>query len=308
MPQKYKIKVGHLRISDHLALGVTLDKLKKGEEEFKYIDIETKSYGGWNPIAGDLRSGEIDAAFILAPIAMELYYSKRNIQLLLQAHKSGSVIVTNKRANIKEAKDFAGKSILIPHYLSVHHMLFDKYLREQGLEVGAGKDVIFDVVAPSEIPEIIEWDEKGIVGGFIVAEPFGSQVIKAGYGDEFALSKDIWPNHPCCVFVVNEEVVKKNPDGLYELTKSLVHSGKLIEMNPDRAAHVGADFLNQEVDVVKRVLTQPEDRVTFGEMFPVLDDYEFMQTYMTTTIEAMSAKIDLEKFVDLQFAREAGAK
>jgi hypothetical protein len=35
-------------------LGVTLDKLEKGEEEFKYFDLETKKYDGWNPLAMDL--------------------------------------------------------------------------------------------------------------------------------------------------------------------------------------------------------------------------------------------------------------
>lgn len=192
--------------------------------------------------------------------------------------------------------------------MSVHHLLFDRLLRESGLEVGVGKDVVCDVVAPSEIPEIMEWDEKGTVGGFIVAEPLGSQVVKAGYGNEFAMSKDIWPNHPCCVLVVKEEIVQKNPDAVLELTKSLVDSGQIIENDTERATAVGAKFLNQQPDVIRRVLTEPKDRVTFGEMFPVIKDYDFMQTYLTKIINAMSGKIDLNKFVDTQFAREAGAK
>ena len=33
-----------------------------------------------------------------------------------------------------------------------------------------------------------------------------------------------------------------------------------------------------------------------------------MQTYMTTKIQAMSARIDLRQFVDTRFAERAGAK
>ncbi len=307
MPEKTSIRVGHLPITDHLALGMTLDKIEKGEETFEYLDLQTKKFGGWNPLSDELRSGALDAAFILAPIAMELFHSKGSINMVLQAHKSGSIIVTNKRANIHELKDFKGKSMLIPHYLSAHHMLFDKLLRESGLEVGAGKDVIFDVVAPSEIPEIMEWDEKGTVGGFIVAEPFGTQVVKAGYGDEFKLSKDIWPNHPCCVLAVSKEIVAKSPQAVLELTKSIVNSGQMITNDTERAVAVGSKFLNQQPDVVRFVLTQPHDRVTFNEMNPVFDDFEFMQTYLTGTIAAMSGKIDLEKFIDTRFAKIAGA-
>jgi len=308
MPEKQALKIGHLRISDHLALGITLDKLEKGEEQFRYFDLQVKPYGGWNPLAMDLRGGELDAAFILAPIAMELYYSKKSVINVMQAHKSGSIIVANKRANINTLQDFKGKAVLIPHYMSIHHLLFDRLLRENGLEVGPGKDVICDVVAPAEIPEIMEWDEKGKVGGFIVAEPFGSQVIKAGYGTEFKLSKDIWPGHPCCILVIKEDIVGKNPDGVMELVNSLVKSGQFITNNREAAAEIGARFLKQDVDVVLRVLTNPPDRVSFNEMFPVLQDYEYVQTYLTQTIQAMSGKIDLQKFVDTRFAKEAGAK
>jgi NitT/TauT family transport system substrate-binding protein len=308
MPQKQTIRIGHLRITDHLALGVTADKLERKEEELQHATLEIRAYAGWNPLAGDLRGGEIDAACILAPIAMELYNSKKNTQLVLQMHKVGSVIVTNKRANIQKLEDFKGRAVLIPHYLSVHHLLFDKVLRDGGLEIGPGKDVICDVAAPAEIPEIMEWDEKGKVGGFIVAEPFGSQVIKAGYGTEFALSKDIWPNHPCCVLVVKSEFVAKYPEAVQELVSSLVKSGSFIENNRAKAAEIGAKFLKQDAAVMQRVLTEPADRVTFGEMRPVLRDYDFIQAYLTTKIHAMSSRIELEKFVDLRFADQAGAR
>lgn len=308
MSVKPKIRVGHLKITDHLALGVTADKLAKGEETFNYADLETQAYHGWNPLASDFKDGKIEAACILAPMAMELYNSRMPIRLVLQMHKAGSTVVTNKSAHIEKIEDFKGKAVLIPHYLSVHHMLFDKLLRDSGLEIGAGKDVVFDVVAPSDIPEIIEWDEKGTVGGFIVAEPFGTQVVKAGDGEEFRISQDIWKNHPCCVLVVREDVIGANPDGVQELANSLVKSGELITSNPKAAAKVGAQFLNQQEAIIETVLSDPRKKVTYDELYPVIDDYEIMQTYLTETINAMSKKIDLEKFVDTQFAREAGAK
>lgn len=308
MAQKSVIKIGHLKITDHLALGITADKLQKGIETFKYCDLEAKAYRGWNPLAEDLRAGNLDGACILAPIAMELYHSKKQHHMVLQMHKEGSTIVVNKRSNIQKLEDFKGKNVLIPHYLSTHHLLFDKLLRENGLEIGAGKDLVFDVVAPSDIPEIMEWDEKGQVAGFIVAEPFGAQVIKEGYGNEFKLSKEIWPNHPCCILVLREDVIESNPDGVHELVNSLVASGLSVRQDINNAIEVGAKFLSQDAEVMRAVLADPRERVTYHELKPVLEDLEYMQNYMTGTIRAMSAKIDLEKFVDMQFARAAGAK
>ena len=309
MSAKPVVKVGHLKITDHLILGVTVDKLESGKETFERLDLQTQAYRGWNPLAEDLRSGALDAAFILAPLAMELYHAGVPIKLILQGHKSGSTLIKSKHANIQTLQDFRGKGLLIPHYLSAHHLLFDKLLRDSGLEVGAGKDIIFDVVAPSDIPEIIEWDEKGTVGGFIVAEPFGAQVVAAGLGEEFALSKDIWPQHPCCVLVVKQSLIDEHPEAVQELTTSLVHSGHFIEEHRHNGAcRIGAKFLSQDEQVIRRVLTQPADRVTMHELFPVIADLDYMQTYMTTKIQAMSARIDLQKFVDTRFAEQAGAK
>jgi len=302
------IKIGHLKITDHLALGLSVDKVEKGEETFKYFDLEAKPYRGWNPLAEELRGGLIDGACILAPIGMELFHSGKKFTMVLQMHKEGSTIVVNKRANIKKLEDFKGKAVLIPHYLSAHHLLFDKLLRDSGYEIGPGKDAVFDVVAPADILEIMEWDETGKVGGFIVAEPFGTQVIKQGLGEEFKLSKEIWPRHPCCVLVLKTELIETNPDAVHELVNSLIASGQSVRKDLNRSVEVGSKFLGQDIEVMRSVLGDPREKVSFHEMMPVLQDFEFMQNYMTGPIQAMSGKIDMEKFVDLKFAQAAGAK
>lgn len=308
MGNKPVLKIGHLRITDHLILGVTKYKIQKETENFQYSTIETIPMVGWDYIGDSLVKGEIDSAFILAPYAMELFHSGEKIKLVLVGHKNGSVIITNKRLNIQKVEDFKGKTVLIPFHLSVHYMLFDRLLKEKGLKVGPGKDVVFEVAAPSQIPEYMAMDESGEIGGFIVAEPFGSQVIKEGYGVEFALSKDLWPNHPCCVLVFRDEIISKYPEAVQELCDSLVKSGLLIDQKPDVAAKIGAAFLNQDLDVVLKVLTEPRDRVKTTELMPSLNDLDKIQNYLATESGSMSGKIDLEKFVTFDFAKNAGAK
>ena len=314
MAQKTTIKVGHLKITDHLVLGVTLDKLQTGKENFQQLDLQAQCFNGWNPLAMAIRENKIDAACILAPLAMELFHVEKKVEnsprLVLFTHKSGSVIITNKRANIEKLEDFRGKTVLIPHFLSIHNLIFDKMLRAKGMSIGVGKDndVRFEVVAPSEIPEIIEYDEKGTVGGFIVAEPYGSKVVMSGFGEEFALSKDIWPKHPCCVLVVRNEIVEKSPEAVAELVNNLVKSGQFIADDPSGAAEVGAKFLGQDKAVVMHVLTEPKDRVVTDELMPNIADLDAIQVYMTQTIKALSEKVDLGKFVDTRFAKAAGAR
>ena len=243
MSRRHKMKIGHIRITDHLVLGVSKSKIDKGEETLKYSNLETVPMVSWNQVADSICNKQVDGAFMLAPMAMDLFKSGEKIKLILLGHKNGSILIKNKKANIKSYDDFKGKMVIIPYQLSIHNMLFHKILTEHGLEAGPAKEVSLEVFAPAQIPEAIQLDDSGEIGGFIVAEPFGSQVVKAGLGEELALSKDIWPNHPCCVFVVRDEVINNQEDAVYEIVNSLVNSGKFIEKTPKEASKIGAEFL-----------------------------------------------------------------
>ncbi|MEA2060212.1 MAG: ABC transporter substrate-binding protein [Thermodesulfobacteriota bacterium] len=312
MADKPVLKIGHLKITDHLILGVTDLKLKKGMETFAHCSLKPVLKNGWNEVADALAAKTLDGAFILAPTAMDLFKSGVDLRLLLLTHKSGSLLVKNKKAHIEKIEDFAGKTVLIPYQLSIHNMLFHKLLAEKGLKPGRavdpGVDVTLEVVAPFQMPEALQYDEEGEIGGFIVAEPIGSQVITSGLGEEVFLSKDLWPGHPCCVFVMQNHIIEKYPDAVLELTRSFVRSGLAVDAQPEPAASIGADFLSQEKSVIQRVLTEPADRITTGELMPRMDDFEIIQKYMMDEMNIMTSLIDLNKFIDLSFAQEAGAQ
>ncbi|WP_022668413.1 ABC transporter substrate-binding protein [Desulfospira joergensenii] len=312
MAEKPAIKIGYLKITDHLVLGVTDLKLKKGMEKFEHCTLEPVVKNGWNEVADALSVKSLDGALVLAPTAMDLFKSGVDLKLLLFAHKSGSILVKSKKANIEKVEDFKGKTVLIPYQLSIHNMLFHQLLSEKGLKPGRatepGIDVTLEVVAPFQMPEAIEYDDEGEIGGFIVAEPFGSQVVAQGHGEEFLLSKDLWPAHPCCVFVMRSEVIEKHPEAIQEICTSFVRSGLAIDDQPEPASVIGGDFLSQDKDLIKKVLMDPPDRILTGELFPIKEDLERIQKYMMDEMKIMTSLVDLDKFVDTQFAEKAGAK
>lgn len=312
MAEKPAIKIGYLKITDHFILGVTARKLQHGMETFQHCTLEPVVKNGWNEVADALSVKSLDGALVLAPTAMDLFKSGVDLKLLLLAHKSGSVLVKNKRANINSVEDFAGKTVLIPYQLSIHNMLFHKLLSEKGLKPGRatekGIDVTLEVVAPFQMPEALEYDEDGEIGGFIVAEPFGSQVIAAGHGEEFELSKNLWAKHPCCVFVMRTEIIENNPEAIQEICTSFVRSGLAIDAQPEPASIIGAEFFSQDKDIIRRVLTDPPDRILTGELYPQKEDLDIIQKYMMDKMNIMTSLIDLDEFVDTRFADAAGAK
>ena len=303
-----KLKVGYLPIIDHLILGITKNKIDNGLEDTP--DIELVEKFGWNEVGDALMEGSIDMAFMLAPYAMDLYHTKQNIKLLLLSHRDGSIIVTNKRANIKDLQDFKGKTVLIPYQASMHHVIFHKLLQSAGLTLGIDKDVVTEVVAPGQIPMMIEYDQEGTIAGYIVAEPFGTVVVNGGHGDILKLSKDVTPAHPCCGVVVRDEVIQENRDTVQALINSFVKSGLEVKSDRENTIKTAVSFMKQPEAVVRAILEDPSERFTADRLLPTLEELDAAQNYLIDTVSmpAISGKIDMSKFVDLSFAQAAGAK
>jgi NitT/TauT family transport system substrate-binding protein len=307
---KTSLKIGYLPIIDHLILGISKFKAEKYPVLFPHSDIEMVQKSAWNEVGNALMAGAIDMAFMLAPYAMDLYSAKKNIKLLLLSHRDGSVLVTNKKANITKLEDFKGKIVLIPYQASLHHVILHKVLSSAGLTLGLGKDVTTEPVAPGMIPAAIQFDEEGAIAGFIVADPFGTVVVSAGHGDVLKLSKEVVPDHPCCAIVARDEVIQNHPEAVQELIKSFVQSGSVVRQDIEKTIPVAMNFLNQPEPVVRAIMEDKNERFSTERLMPKLDELEEIQNYLidTVTIPALSGKIEMDKFVDLRFAQAAGAK
>jgi NitT/TauT family transport system substrate-binding protein len=107
---------------------------------------------------------------------------------------------------------------------------------------------------------------------------------------------------------MRDEIIEKHPEAVQELTTSFVKSGLAIDAQPDPASTIGAEFLSQEKSVIQKVLTDPPDRITTGELFPGIEDLDTIQRYMMDKMKIMTSLIDLDSFIDTRFAKAAKAK
>ena len=219
---RVNLKMAHIQITDHLALGVLKHRIETGREKPAHFSLETRCLASWNPVQAALESGEVDGALILAPAAMDLFSYDVPLKLVLFAHRNGSICVRNRQGKyIKPYQQFfKHKTFYIPHKMSIHNMLAHMYFTQMGLRPGvAGKEVVnvlFDVVPPVAMPEFLRDNHEAC--GFLVAEPIGSRAIAAGIAEKQFLSSEIWDRHPCCVVVFREEVINQYPEAVQEFT------------------------------------------------------------------------------------------
>ena len=309
---KVNIKLAHIQITDHLILGVLKQQIAAGLVKPRFFNLETECIGGWNPIQEKLETAAVDGAFVLAPIAMDLFAFDVPIKLVLLAHKNGSGFIRNKNYETEPSdslKDFYKyKVINIPHKMSIHNMLAHKFLKGLGLKPGVpGKkaiDVRFEVVPPIKMPGIMKENED--VGGFIVAEPICTKTIASGIGEMEFISATLWNEHPCCVVALRDELVNGYPDAVQELTDLLVKAGRYVENHKDKAAEIAVNFLDPDkslglsTTVLTKVLNQ-QGGITMNNLYPVKQDLDRIQQYMFHEMD-IGKLIDLDRFVDLRFA------
>ncbi|ETR68418.1 MAG: response regulator receiver modulated CheW protein [Candidatus Magnetoglobus multicellularis str. Araruama] len=310
---KTRLKIAHIPITDHIVLGALKYLISIDELTPQHFELETERMLLWNPVQVALEKGDVDGVFILAPIAMDLFSFGIPIKLVLLAHKNGSICVRNKSDQTLTHKNdlksfFYKKTFYLPHLLSVHHMLSTMFLRELGLNPGLSDNpkanTYFEVIPPIKMPDFQSKDKD--VGGFMVAEPVGTKAIVTGVGDLTYLSSELWPNHPCCVIVLRDDVIEFDPDAIQEFVSMSVVAGQFVTQYPDIAAKVAVDFLDPDSNiglkapVIEKVLKNQGSIIT-DDLYPNINDLDRIQIYMREKM-GIGTLIDMEKFVDLQFA------
>jgi ABC-type nitrate/sulfonate/bicarbonate transport system substrate-binding protein/CheY-like chemotaxis protein len=311
---RVELNVAHIQITDHLALGALKHRIDQGDVEPEHFDLVTSMKAGWNPIQEGLENGEIDCAFVLAPIAMDLFAYDSPIKLVLFAHKNGSTFVRSRHYDHRFdslQSFYKYKVVDIPHKMSVHHMLAHQFLKELGLKPGVpGKKAInvrFEVVPPIKMPGIMQENED--VAGFMVAEPVATKAIATEIGNLEFYSANRWENHPCCIVAMQEDFIQKYPEATQEFVSLLVETGEYIENDKIRAAQIAVNFLDPEgkiglsPEVLKNVFSQPL-AIRWDGLYPVAEDLDKIQRYMHDVME-IGKIIDLEQFIESSFADQA---
>ena len=84
---------------------------KSGDARFEY---HYSKYNGWPEIKESLMAGKISAAYMLAPLVMDLADRKIAVKIVSLGHRSGAVIMVRTDSPYQHFRQLAGKRIAIP--------------------------------------------------------------------------------------------------------------------------------------------------------------------------------------------------
>ena len=258
-------------------------------------------YSGWPEIKESLMTGRIQAAYMLAPLVMDLTDKRIPLKIVSLGHRSGAVIMVRTDSANKTFKDLKGKRIAIPSRFAVDFLFLRKMLAREGM---TPKDIQVIEMPPPDMPAALY---AKAVDAYCTGEPFGAAAQRAGYARPLSMTRDQWRNYICCVLTVREELIRDNRPLVQELVNHVQAAGNWLDATPlNRSKAVaiaaGRKFFNQDPNVLKFVMESPADRVTYGDLRMIRAEFDEL---MQLSIEAGTLKkpVAYASYVDESFVK-----
>ncbi|MBF0411430.1 MAG: ABC transporter substrate-binding protein [Desulfamplus sp.] len=303
------LRIGHLRILDHLMLGFAYNGF--GEDLFKQTTrhlITPVHMGSWSQIKKAFCDGDLHGAFIPLPEVVHLFDSGIKLKVLVYDCRPGACLVSNGYANIENIRDFKGKTVLISHYMSIHHLLFYRLMASVGLKAGlendSHTDVYIEVVPPFIAPEMLKYDHAGYIGGCFIEEPFGSMVINDCRGKIMLSSSQLWTDHPGSVLVLHDYVIDDYRSHVMDFIHLMVASSKFIFRGSNYLHRLSQHFFNQDHHVIEKMFSTFIPKKA-ASIMPDIKSLESINQFMVKDMGIMKNIINMNELVDTSFALEA---
>lgn len=250
-----------------------------------------------------LISKDVQASFILAPMAMALCAEGVPLKIVYLGHRDGTAIVVGKDSAIEDFEDLRGKKVAIPSRYSNQNILMHRMMKRHGMPFGS---IELIELPPPEHPVALQ---SNSVDGYIVGEPFAAKAEVDGYGRVLYYTKDIWEDFISCVLVVHEDTIVERRELVQEVVDGIAKSGKWLDDDMDHrldAAVVAAEhYYFQDPELLKFVLSRPPDRVKYTRLTPLREDFEEIMD-LGLEIGVLPRRIEFEEYVDDSFTRGLG--
>jgi NitT/TauT family transport system substrate-binding protein len=301
------LTVGGLAVTCNLTLPVacvgksTVNRsLPAGMPRFNY---QYTKFSGWPEIKESLMAGRIQAGYMMAPLVMDLADKGIPMKIVSLGHRSGAVIMVRADSSYEHFRQLAGKRIAVPSRFAVDYLFLRRMLGQEGMRI---EDVVIVEMAPADMPAALY---ANAVDAYCTGEPFGAAAQSAGYARVLRMTRNEWPKYICCVLTVREELIAANSPMVQDLVNQVLGAGVWLDQSPthrEKAVQIaaGPQFFNQDPRIIRFVMQNPSDRVTYGDLRMIRSEFEDLMQ-LSLAAGTIRHPIPYEKYVDERFARNA---
>ncbi|HKE04169.1 MAG TPA: ABC transporter substrate-binding protein [Blastocatellia bacterium] len=259
--------------------------------------FESQRFTDFPTIVESIKSGRLEATFMIAPLAMKLREQGVPVKILYLGHRDGSTVMVQKDSTAKSLRDLRGKVFAIPSKYSNQNLVIHKIMEDQGVKPD---EIRFVEMPPPDMPGALA---ARAIDAYFIGEPHAARAELDGSGRVLYHAKDIWPHFISCVLVVHEKLIKERREVVKDLVRGIAESGEWAETHRLDAAKVAAPYFRQDEKVVRYVLTQPPDRVSYRMLTPTDEDLQKIHD-MALKAGILEKPIEMKDLIDRSFIPE----
>ena len=288
--KRESLRVGFLPVTCHLTCPVT-DYATRTSRGTRF---ESQRFTDFPTVVETLKSGRLDATFMIAPLAMKLREQGVKVKIAYLGHRDGSTVMVRKDLPAKSLADLKGRTFAIPSKYSNQNLVIHKLMEDQGVKP---EEIRFIELPPPDMPGALA---SGAIDAYFVGEPHAARAELDGTGRVLYHAKDIWPGFVSCVLVVHEGLIHFRPEVVRDLVRGIAESGEWAERHRVEAAKLVSPFFRQDEKLVRYVLTEPPDRVSYRMLTPEDKDMQLIAD-MALKAGVLAQPANIHEVVDRQF-------
>ena len=284
-----QVNLGYMPVVTNLAAPL-LDHVSRNSSGVHFNALKFASFA---EMAESLRNGNIQAAFIIAPLAVVLRQQGVDVKVVMIGNRHESTLVAKKSLNAKRLEDLSGCTVAVPMRYSGHNLCLLNMIEEKGLK---GKIRVVEMNPPDMASALT----SGALDAYFVGEPFATQTLVSNDADVVAYVESLWPNFICNLVLVENKWLSANPLIAKELVQTAARSGLWADRHPDEAARIVSGYWNQPLELVRHALTVPPGRVIYDRFVPKDSELQKMADLMVRF--KLIEHADISGLVDDRFA------
>jgi len=264
------VTMGYMPVITNLAAPLLDYASIDGKNPIRYRALKFSSFA---EMAEALRNDEIQAAFIIAPLAIVLRQQGEDVKVVYIGNRHESTLVVRKDLHARTLAELAGRTIAVPMRYSGHNLVLLKLLAEAGLEQKIN-------LVEMNPPDMASAMASGSLDAYFVGEPFAAQTLKFGASDLFFYVEDVSPGFICNLLLVRNQFIEKQPEVVRNLVQGAVRSGLWARQNSTQAAEIASRYWGQPLELVKYALNTPAGRIVFDQYTPIEEELQQMADLM----------------------------
>lgn len=285
------ITMGYMPVVTNMAAPI-LDKATIHDKKLHFRAVKFSSFA---EMAEALRGGNIDAAFIIAPLSIVLRQQGEDVKIVYIGNRHESTMVARKDLRAAHIRDLVGKTVAVPMRYSGHNLSVLNLIEQHDLK---GEINVVEMNPPDMAAALA----AGVLDAYYVGEPFAAKTLQSGDASRVYYVEEVWPKFICNLTIVRQQLIDERPQAVQKLVNAAARSGIWAQKNPVAAAKIAAEYWNQPVELVEYALTTPDQRIVYDQFMPKQDEMQYMADLMVK--HGLASSNDVSGLVEDRFARK----